>query len=168
MNIRNFLLDLRARRGAGLALPPLLALAVVAAGCGKGDGPVRAAASGHVSLDGAPLPAGVVRFIPTGATEGPAAAATVKDGAFELQPSEGPVVGTHRVEIEMLDHWGFPADDEAAFVQHFEQAPRSKRPKSPIPESYNRRSTLIADIKADQPNEFEFPLHSAGAGMSQR
>lgn len=167
MKIFHFRRDSHVCKSAGLALP-LLALSLVATGCGKGDGPVRAAASGRVSLDGAPLRAGVVRFLPTGVTEGPAAAATVKDGAFELQPLEGPVVGTHRVEVEMIDDWGFPADDEAAFVRHFEQSPRSKRPPNPVPDIYNRRSMLTAEVKADQPNEFDFQLHSAGTGMSQR
>ncbi len=147
---------------------PLLALAALAIGCGKNDGPLRATASGKVSLDGAPLRSGVVRFVPSGNTQGPVAAATVKDGAFQLPQEEGPVAGTHRIEIEMIDHWGFAPDDEAAFVRYFESQPRRQAPPNPIPEIYNRHSTLTAEVKPDQLNDFDFQLHSSGGGVLQR
>jgi hypothetical protein len=150
---------------AGLVLPAL-ALAIVS-GCGGDDGPARVAVRGSVSLDNQPLAAGVIRFIPTGESSGPAAMAVIKDGVYELEPSEGPIVGTHRVEIEATDYLGFAIDDEAAFAQNVEQKKRPP-PKNPLPEIYNRRSTLTAVIDSDEPHEFDFPLSSQGGQTARR
>lgn len=147
-----------------LVLAPCAALTLATApGCGRGEGPPRAAVEGRVDLDGRPLKSGVVRFIPVAETQGPAAAATVADGDFALTESDGPVVGSHRVEIDAIDYFGFALDDEAAFVRHIETAPRNARPKNPVPDAYNRRSTLAARIEAGEPNRLRFQLHSAGA-----
>jgi hypothetical protein len=134
-----------------------------APGCGRGNGPLRAAVEGRVDLDGQPLKSGVVRFIPLADTQGPAASATVTDGDFALSESDGPVVGSHRVEIDAIDYFGFAIDDEAAFVRHIEAAPRYARPKSPVPDAYHRRSNLTARIEAGQPNRLRFQLRSSGA-----
>lgn len=140
------------------------AVALAAAlGCGRGEGPQRAAATGSVELDGKPLKAGVVRFIPVGDTQGPAAVATVADGGFELTKSEGPVVGGHRVEIEAIDYFGFALEDEAAFARQIEAAPPAARLKNPVPDAYNRHSTLTAKIEAGKPNPLSFKLYSDGA-----
>lgn len=134
-------------------------------GCGGGDaGPARAAVEGVVTLDGQKLAAGVVKFIPTatGKNVGPAVLATVKEGAFQLSRSEGPVVGKHRVEIESTGHYGFEIDDEAAYAKSFQEKKGQALPPNPIPEIYNSKSTLTEEVKADGPNKFEFRLQGIG------
>lgn len=149
-----------------LALVTGVSLSLVSLGCGGGDpGPVRAAVEGVVTLNGEKLKEGVVRFVPS-ATEkntAPATMATVKDGVFQLPRSEGPVVGKHRVEIESTGHYGFDIDDEAAYAKAFQEKKGQALPPNPIPEIYNSKSTLTAEVKADGENKFEFPLQGTVA-----
>ncbi|MGH7199021.1 MAG: hypothetical protein ACREJB_00340 [Planctomycetaceae bacterium] len=131
--------------------------AALSAGCGS-EGPVRVAVEGSVAFQGGgSLEAGVIRFIPTGETEGPVAVATIRDGSYELPESEGPVLGTHRIEIEAIDHYGFALDDEAAYVAQIEQK-RRRMPSNPVPARYNRRSTLTAEVALDGDHTFDFRL----------
>ena len=150
---------LRARMTGGM--PAVIALVglVTLAGCGA-EGPGRAPVAGSVSVGGKPLEAGVVRFIPSGDTHGPVAVATVTDGQYALPEHEGPVLGTHRVEIEAIDHLNFALDDEAAYVQQVERKRRGM-PRNPIPARYNRQSTLSVVVISDEPQEFDFALQSS-------
>lgn len=146
-------------------------LAMSAIGCGGGAvGPERAAVEGVVTLDGQKLVAGVVKFIPTatGKNVGPAVLATVKDGAFQLSRSEGPVIGKHRIEIESTGHYGFEIDDEQAYAKSFQEKKGPPLPPNPVPEIYNSKSTLTAEVNADGENKFEFPLQSASHTKSAR
>lgn len=69
------------------------------AGCAGGSGPPRAAVQGEVTLDESPLKSGVIRFVPTGATKGPVALATIKEGRYDLSSWDGPALGDNAVEI---------------------------------------------------------------------
>jgi hypothetical protein len=158
------LLSTAAARG-GLWL--VLAIAAAATGCGGDEGPPRVAVSGVVSLDGQPLPSGQIRFIPTGETKGPAAAGTIENGAYQLPQSEGPILGTHRVEIEATGFEGFAIDDETAFAENVERK-KGGMPKNPVPEIYNRRSTLTATVSEDGSRTFDFPLSSHGGQTTSR
>jgi hypothetical protein len=128
---------------------PLLVLPLVAAGCGE-SGPPRAPIAGRVTIGGAPLAAGRILFLPQAPTEGPAASAMVVDGEYNLTESDGPVVGSHRVEVEADLPLGFALDDEAAFAKA-----KGKLPRQPIPAKYNRQSTLTADVKPEADNQFD-------------
>ncbi len=144
----------------------LIAICLVAAtGCGS-RGPVRVPVRGEVTVDGDKLKAGVIRFIPTGSTKGPAAVATIRDGLYEFSASDGPVVGSHRIEIEAIDQYGFALDDEQAFAENVEKK-RKRLPPNPIHENYNRRSTLTADMKCDGNRKLDFPLSRDGRRPQQ-
>ena len=148
-----------ARRETRVRFATTLAAGLVAgalAGCGSADGPQRAAVSGSVSVNGQPLASGVIRFVPTGQTKGPAAVAPVTNGTYELPEAEGPVVGTHRVEIEASGHVGFELDDESAYAQMFQQG--RALPKNPVPEEFNRHSKLSANVDAAGPNRHDFAI----------
>ena len=84
------------RRALFLGSP--LVIASLLLGCG-GGGPERGAIAGKVMLDGQPLPEGWIQFIPTEKTTGPASGAEIRDGEYAITPAQGPVVGSHRVEI---------------------------------------------------------------------
>lgn len=130
------------------------------AGCSKPEGPLRVPVAGLVSLDGNPLPTGSIRFIPTGKSKGPAAVGEIIDGEFELTEEDGPIIGSHRVEIDVPN--AAELDDDQAFARRIEQGqPRSEQPS--IPPSYNRRSILVVQIGEEGEFELNFPLQSNGA-----
>lgn len=131
------------------------------AGCGGGadNSPPRAAVSGTVLLDDQPLKKGVVNFIPTGETKGPMTTAPVENGKYSLSEELGPLVGTHRVEIESRDSGGVAMDDEQA-IQRLKQQGVKRLQVVKVPAAYNTRSQLTATIKAETENQFDFPLSS--------
>lgn len=137
----------------------LLAVSATIAGCGKKAGPERVPVAGNVSIDGEPLKSGSIRFIPTAPTKGPAAVAQIKEGAYELGATDGPVPGTLRVEIEATEFQEFELDDEKAYA---ERATKGKSPlkKNPIPAIYNRNSTLTRNLAAEGDRQLDFALSS--------
>lgn len=140
------------------------ALSVVAvaglSGCGAEESEIpRAAVRGTVQLDGVPLEEGVVRFVPDPqqGTHGPKTTVPVKEGQFEVPDEFGPVVGTHRVEIESRDDGGYALDDEHAF-ERLRAEGRRRIDVVRIPQVYNTRSQLTARVDPEGPNEFDFTL----------
>lgn len=148
---------------SALLMAALLAsLIPMLSGCGRQTGPVRFAVEGTVTLDGQNLAAGVIRFIPAEGNSGPAAGAVIKDGVYKLAEGEGPIIGRQRVEIEATNHLGFEADDEQAYASAVTERKGKPLPENPVPDKYNRQSTLVADIKADDINKNDFVLTSDG------
>lgn len=137
-------------------------LCLLPSGCGgAGDTGPRASVAGTVLLDGVPLSAGIIRFIPLNSPYGSAAmtSAMVRDGLFGAEGDNGPLVGENRVEIESTDDGGFALDDEAALEQ-LKAAGRTRVDVVVVPERYNRRSELTRTITADGSNHFLFELKS--------
>ena len=110
-------------------------------------------------MDGNVLPTGVIRFVPVGGTHGPKVSLTIQAGRFEAHDDIGPVLGTHRVEIETQDDGGFAMNDEEAF-ERMRSNPR-RVSTFELPARYNRHSRLRAEITAEEPNILEFNLVSA-------
>lgn len=110
-------------------------------GCSGGESlPDLATVTGTVSLDGNPLPSANVLFQPQQGTT--AFAMTDENGKFELmynQDVTGATPGSYTVKIS-----------------------KEKNPEEPgnelLPAKYNEQSTLTADVKADQENDFQFDL----------
>lgn len=75
-------------------------VAVSAAGCSGGDGLARVAVSGSVTIDGEPVPNGVVRFKPAEGTEGPMANTMITDGRYDIPADQGPVAGNYTVQVQ--------------------------------------------------------------------
>jgi hypothetical protein len=148
----------RLRVDSMLAFTALLVL--LTSGCSGPEGPMRIPVSGRVMLDGQPLTAGVVRFIPAEGVTGPGAATQVTNGEFCFSDDDGPIAASHRVEIEATDFQGFAIDDEAAFAAHAQKTGRSPMASNPIPPIYNRASTLAALVTDAEDQKFEFVLSS--------
>lgn len=76
-------------------------LIVVSNGCGFGGvASGRVAVSGVVTLDGTPVTAGRINFIPDGNNDSPAAGGTIDaSGRYRLPVSDGPMPGTYVVRI---------------------------------------------------------------------
>jgi hypothetical protein len=136
------------------AVALLVCCAVVLHGCGRSTAPERHAFSGIVNVNGEPLAAGRIRFMPRVGTEGPSASAGILAGRFAVEKPEGLIAGVYRVEIEALDDLGFALDDEAAFAKRGGKP----LPPNPIPGKYNRNSSLTAAISSTSDNEFKFNL----------
>lgn len=137
-----------------------LVAAMLVSGCGRRtEGPPRVAASGTVTLDGEPLPEGVIRFVPIGETKGPKASTTIEEGTFAFPKNYGPVPGTHRIEIEATEADLPDPDDEAAVQAHLATR-KQRKPAARIPPAYNQHSELTEEISPAGTNEFRFDLVS--------
>lgn len=67
-------------------------------GCGGSEaGPHRRVVTGEVTVEGKPLAAGEIRFLPT--EPGPVSAALIQDGRYEINHLGGVPLGQARVEI---------------------------------------------------------------------
>jgi hypothetical protein len=139
-------------------LATIILLAIVfAAGCGGKNGPDRMAVSGAVQFDDAPLARGRILFVPEPPLKGPVASAAIVDGAYKIAARDGVVAGKHRVEIEGTIDLGFPIDDDVAYAER-RGAPL---PPNPVPERYNRKTILSADMKPEGTQTFDFQLWSS-------
>ncbi len=130
-------------------------------GCGgrTKDEPLRAAATGEVLLNEMPLEHGVIRFIPQESTKGPQTSVPITFGRFEISKYLGPVVGSHRIEIDSTDDGGFAMDDETA-LQRLKESGVKEIKRVKVPAAYNSQSKLTGTITRDGPNEFQFELQT--------
>jgi len=124
------------RMAAGLA-------AMVAIGCGS-DAPTHPV-KGRVTLDGAPLEKGSIRFSPTG--EASPAGGEIKNGEYSLMapPGESKVEITSTKVIGQRKAYNTP------------DSPMVDITKEVVPEKYNARSTLKIEVKAGS-NSKDFEL----------
>lgn len=122
----------------------VLVVTLMLVGCGDGTSPIenRVSCRGLVTLDGNPLPHGMVGFEPVDPDTGWSATGTIKDGRFEMvttASASGAVIGKYRVRVlsEGLDSTGPDG--------------KLQRPKSLIPEKYNdiSRSGLEVEVTSD-------------------
>jgi hypothetical protein len=114
---------------------------------------------GAVKVGGQTLTDGAIQFIPGESTQGPAASAAIKDGAYVVPAAQGPVKGTYQVKIEagMDPSLASLAEDPVALAAYIKQhggLPRTAR----IPARYNRQTTLVVDVRSDRGNTFDFDL----------
>ncbi|WP_171190037.1 hypothetical protein, partial [Alienimonas chondri] len=106
--------------------------AALAAGCGGSDRPEQVAVSGAVTVDGAPLPAGTITFVPVENTPGPKASAAIVAGRYAVPAAVGPTVGAYRAEIVATDPQTPAGDAELSpeDLVRLKQA-RTARPRRP-------------------------------------
>jgi hypothetical protein len=122
------------------------ALAIVAVGCGRGDGFV--ASTGSVTFDGTPVATGAISFHPLEQGTAPQGAQII-GGRFRIRT----LPGRYRVEIVA----GRPqAGGE-------ELTPGMPRLEQYIPKRYNAASVLEADVTPRGRNAFTFDLLWADA-----
>lgn len=161
-----------ARQRVALAvgrLGPFWTLAVAAiavVGCDHSAEPFsRVAINGTVALDEQPLDAAVIRFVPTGSTPGPKTSFEVRQGRFAASREHGPPVGTHRVEVEVVDpRWRH--DDEEA-IRRLSQTRARNIDRVRLPAAYGTNSLLTvtfptppADSDDPSPQTVSFSLSS--------
>lgn len=115
----------------------LVAILTLCVGCGRTAGPELAAVTGTIKLDGQPLTAANIRFIPEKGS--PSFGGTSENGRYKLlfnQHRAGAMLGKHRVEIEPRE----PKIDE-----HGKPLPGVQVVK--LPRKYTKPGALTAEIK---------------------
>jgi hypothetical protein len=126
------------------------AAAGAGAGCGRTDEFKHVGVAGKVTLDGKPLPGGTITFVPL--VSGPAAHATITDGAYTVARAEGPAPGSYRVEISRSEPTGRQVPD------YDYPGKTVAETRNVVPDRYNVNSELKVDIKDDEQQIFDFPL----------
>jgi len=146
---------LRARLSRRIAAPLLLLLGLfVVSGCG---GSSRAGVEGKVTFNGSPLEAGMISFL-VEADRPDSGHAAITDGKYALAADKGPPPGTYRVEITWNKPEAKPKDPDIV------------RTVQVIPQKYNLRSQLKADLKPGM-NTCDFELvgtYESGAPTQQQ
>ena len=114
-------------------------LAAVTAGCGGGSSTVR----GKVTLDGKPIEAGLISFVPTEGTTGPSAGASINQGEYDIRNDPLPVAGKYRVEIKAQKKTGkkVPVGSPAPPGTMADETVEA------VPPRYNTKSTLREELK---------------------
>jgi hypothetical protein len=137
--------SIRARRLSNVVrAASIAALLLLVAGCGG-----RQTIEGTVTLDDQPLEQGYITFRPMKNVAGAPIGGPIENGKFAIQPKE-PLAGDFRVEITSLGKTGKKArDDKGKSIDVEGQV---------LPARYNSESTLQAQLKPRQRNEFPFPL----------
>jgi len=88
-------------RGVAAFAVCITLLAVSGCGGGADDAKERASASGKVSFDGKPVPAGNVVFMHT--ASGTMAMCPISEGEYSSVRNEGPLLGANTVTVSALD-----------------------------------------------------------------
>ena len=123
----------------------LVGLAALA-GCGGEAPPPKAPVKGAVTLDGKKLEAGTIQFL-SADRQLPTTAAAIQDGAYAADVH----VGKMRVQISA------PKVVGKRKVYDTPDSPVKDVTKEMIPDRYNVKSDLTADVKAGE-NTFDFEL----------
>ena len=135
-------------RGIGLVVTTLAAV-----GCGgaTSDGLPREPISGEVTLDGRPLEAGEITFVPDG-FEGLPIGAQVEDGRFSVPREDGPIPGNYRVSVYSSKPTGKTYPDPGDPTMTIEETYET------IPPQYNLNSKMNADVQEGGDNSFTFEI----------
>jgi hypothetical protein len=119
-------------------------------GCGGEDGPKTASISGKVTFDGEPLPKGEIILRPADGGTGRSDAGTIENGEFTFEST----LGKKRVEIRAM------RTVAGAVEQTLETGETGTELEQYIPQQFNDKSTLEAEVTEDGENTFDFPLTS--------
>ena len=148
----------------------VLFLLVAIVGCGGDSGPRLASVKGKVTFNGKPYAKGIVTFEPKDG--GPSATSpTAENGDFELWSAgrKGAVIGQHKVVVTTVVEATTDAapaaptsSDDPAYAQQVFGGGNAaynaaKQIKDPIPEKYNKSSTLVHEV-ASGPNVINLNL----------
>ena len=123
----------------------LAGIACVASGCGGDDGPERAVVSGQVTINGSPMPAGVIKLYPSEESKAPMSAADIVDGKFVVNNLGGAAVGKYRVEIN-----GYKMETSKVGNEVYENRIQY------VPAEYNKKTKLTLEVP------------SGGSGVEQK
>lgn len=138
-------------RYTSLALVVLPLLFLV--GCGPRSD--RQSVSGAVSLNGAPLDNGTIRFTSQGGATLQATGAMVQAGSYLIPAEKGLLPGIYHVEISSPD-----AKAKPIMAQAYAGGPSIPVAPDRIPPEYNSKSDKTIEVTLDGDNEFDFDIAS--------
>jgi hypothetical protein len=142
-----------------------LALGIAMTGCaGSGDNLPREPITGNVTMDGQPLPEGVIQFSPTGdATKGAAvgANADIKDGQFSIPREQGLIPGNYKIAIShaALTEEKAKGKTNTKVDSKIPSRTTALGPEQ-IPARYNTQSELKTEIKPGGGRDLKYDLKS--------
>jgi hypothetical protein len=139
----------RKRRNAA-SLPAMVALAILA-GCGPASD--RLAVTGNVTLDGAPLDRGSIRFSSLGDQKLSVSGGLIQEGEYTIAQEKGLRPGKYRVQITSPDLNAPPVMAPAT-----PSTPSFPVQPERIPPEYNVNSKQTVEVTPDGDNRFVFDI----------
>ncbi|QDT96355.1 hypothetical protein [Gimesia aquarii] len=128
----------------GLQLICYTILLLIITGCGgTSDAPQQVKVEGTVTFDGEPLSTGSIVFDPSDG-KGGSSAGGIENGKFQFDSQ----LGKKKVLISATRETGEKDQYDEPVTESY------------IPKQYNSETTLIAEVKPDGENKFEFALKS--------
>jgi hypothetical protein len=138
----------------------LLGVSLVLAGCGAHTD--RLPVSGKITLDGAPIDGGAIRFSSTG-EKLIASGAAVNGGQYSIPAEKGLPPGTYRIEISAPDTSGKMIAARAP-----DGKPAGMAPAERVPDEYNSDSKKTVEVVAAGDNHFDFDIVTKSAGKAAK
>jgi hypothetical protein len=128
----------------------LAGLLATLAGCGPADN--RSEVSGKVTLGGRPLEDGIIQFAPLDA-QPTGDGAQIVGGQYRIPKDKGLAPGKYRVSI-------YAGDGRSGAGDASPDSPYAgtKPGKERVPPEFNKKSTVVREVKAGEPNEFNFDI----------
>lgn len=111
--------------------------------------------SGEVSLDGAPLESGSIRFTLTDSEKTFAAEPSIKDGLYTIPQEKGLPPGTYHVMISAIDE-----NSPMVTIRDAAGNPLTRAPADLIPAEYNTESEKTVEVTPEGKNHFDFDIVS--------
>lgn len=121
---------------------------IVLAGCGGDGGPKKHTVGGTVHYKGQPLAGGSIDFIPEDGDASKQVGTSIKDGKYEFKGANGVQAGKYKVSIS----GGFSGEAPNPSGE----GTGGRSPVVELPERYNAKTTLRAEVTADGKNQFDF------------
>jgi hypothetical protein len=125
---------------------------VAIAGCGPQSD--RLALSGKVTLNGAPLDSGSIRFTSVAGQKLFASGAVIENGEFDIPQEKGLPPGTYQLEISAPDTKSPPVVYRSAPGEPVLPPTAPER----IPPEYNTNSKHTIEVSTDSDNHFVFDI----------
>ena len=123
------------------------------AGCGRGySGDRRYPLSGTVRVDGQPIDAGVISFIPADNDRQRVSGGPITDGVYSVEEASGANAGKYRVEVRWYKKTGRLVPDPLTGDMVGER-------KEGLPKRYHKESELAVEISPGR-TTFDFDLKS--------
>jgi hypothetical protein len=133
---------------------PLLVLWGVA-GCSGSDGLNRQPVTGSVTLDGAPLDGGTIRFMPASNEATTETSTAISGGKYTFGKDSGPVPGNYKVSISAVNDPNIQAKQGMVPGEY-----RPPSTKDKVPAKFNTNTGLTATVQSNQSAPIDFTLTS--------
>ncbi len=127
-------------------------------GCSSSDELNRVEATGVVTMNGAPLSAGHIAFLPIDGTPGPATGTEISEGKFSLRQAAGPATGRHRIEIRSFQKTGQQVADSTDSERN---GTLIDEVRQVVASEFNTGSKLVADLTPETAGRLQFEVSNA-------